>query len=369
MSQSKTNLSVIMPSYNHHQYIGQAIESVLGQTYQDFEFLIVDDCSTDNSAEVILGYNDPRIRTFFSKKRMGAVGALQFLLSRAEGSYIALLNSDDYWHPSKLLEQMIHMEEYPQTDICFTQALMVDRIGQLINEATFDSSNIFLQGNKTRAQWLRYFWDHGNCLCHPSVLAKRDCYTASDLFNAGLRQLPDFDAWVRLVQKHNIYIIQKPLVYHRRFGGKIENTSAQSKENTLRLMNEYTWIMKGMITQIDDREFIDGFSDLFIRKGAQEKIDLACERFFLLSSRHGFGCRLSSVAMWYFFENASDQAFISCMQESYNYSLEDFYRYTGSFDFGDDCYISQEGQRAHLFIMKRLLRWIGRCIMFIMRRK
>ena len=361
-------ISVIMPSYNHQKYVGKAIESVLTQTYQEFEFLIVDDSSFDNSAEVIRGFNDPRMRTFFAKKRMGAVGSLQFLLSMVKGDYVALLNSDDYWADTKLEEQVAYIQENPQIDICFTQALMIDANGNLIKDRVFNSADLFLQKNRSKTQWVRYFWDHGNCLCHPSILVKRECYAIPGLFNVSLRQLPDFYAWVRLVQKHSVYIIQKPLVYHRRLSGRIENTSARSHSNSVRMKNEYAWIMNDMITRIDDLEFIDAFSDLFVRKKAQEKMELVCERFFLLSSRGVFDYLFRIAAMWYFFEKASNPDFILCLKENYKYSLEDFYRFTGNLDFEDGCNLMLKGRKIYSVGINRFL-YVIRCrLEAIMRR-
>lgn len=78
-------------------------------TYLNYELLITDDCSSYGSVGVIQGYSNPRIRTFFLREHLGAVGILPLLLSQAEGTYIALLNSDDYWDMAKLSEQMDHM--------------------------------------------------------------------------------------------------------------------------------------------------------------------------------------------------------------------------------------------------------------------
>ena len=94
---SNKKISVIIPSYNHSKFLKKAVDSVLNQSYKNFELIILDDCSTDNSKKIINSYQDKRIIKYFNEKNVGAVNALNQLISMATGEYIALLNSDDYW--------------------------------------------------------------------------------------------------------------------------------------------------------------------------------------------------------------------------------------------------------------------------------
>ena len=104
-------VSVIMPSYNTAQYIGESIRSVLEQTYTNLELIIVDDCSTDNTEEIVRGFDDPRIRFFKNEKNSGAAISRNYALSEAKGKWIAFLDSDDLWTPDKLEKQIRFMEE------------------------------------------------------------------------------------------------------------------------------------------------------------------------------------------------------------------------------------------------------------------
>ena len=98
-------VSVVMPSYNHKQFVGKAIESVLKQTYTNFEFIIADDGSSDGSWDVISQYQDPRIK-FLKYDENTAFGALEYAYGMAKGDYIATLASDDMWK-EELLEKYI----------------------------------------------------------------------------------------------------------------------------------------------------------------------------------------------------------------------------------------------------------------------
>lgn len=94
-------VSVIMPAYNHEKYVGEAIESVLNQTFEDFEFIIINDGSTDGTESVIKSYNDPRI-SYYAQKNMDAPHTINKGLSLAKGKYTSIINSDDMYHPERL---------------------------------------------------------------------------------------------------------------------------------------------------------------------------------------------------------------------------------------------------------------------------
>ena len=104
-------VSIIMPSYNSAKYIAASMESVLAQTYADWELLIVDDCSTDNTVEIIRSFDDPRIRLFINEKNAGAAMSRNRALREAKGKWIAFLDSDDLWVPEKLAKQVAFMEK------------------------------------------------------------------------------------------------------------------------------------------------------------------------------------------------------------------------------------------------------------------
>ena len=107
-------VSVIMASYNHEQFVGRAIQSVLDQTFQDFEIIVTDDASPDGTADVIRSFQDPRISVEqFERNRQDS--ARNRCLARATGDYISILNSDDEFHPRKLEEQVAWLDAHPET--------------------------------------------------------------------------------------------------------------------------------------------------------------------------------------------------------------------------------------------------------------
>ncbi len=111
-------ISVIMPVYNADQFVGEAIESILSQTFDDFEFLIIDDCSEDSSSQIISRYNDPRIRLLKNQKNIGVARTLNKGLSLARGRYVARMDADDVSIAKRFSRQFEHMERFPDVDIC-----------------------------------------------------------------------------------------------------------------------------------------------------------------------------------------------------------------------------------------------------------
>lgn len=225
-------ISVVIPSYNHGPYLKQCVDSVLNQTFDKIEILIGDDCSTDNSREIISSYNDVRIKTYFSSTNCGGSANLNKLIDLASGEYIALLNSDDYWEPDKLEKQYEFMNNNKQYAACFTWVQYIDEKGK----KSFPN-NVFIQENKTQVEWLRYFLDSGNCICHPSMLIRKQVYDEIGKYNVKYRQIPDFVLWIKLIQKYPIYIIPEKLVNFRWLDG-FKNASGNSVTNLNRYYYE-----------------------------------------------------------------------------------------------------------------------------------
>ena len=208
-------VSVIMPSYNHAKFIDAAIQSILDQTFQDYEIVITDDCSTDNSIEKIKKFTDPRIRLFHFAVNQGAASAANNSIREAQGKYIALLNSDDVFVPDRLEKQVRYLEEHPEIGAVFGQIELIDEEGRILDDKSHLYNTLFLQDNRSRQEWLRYFFYHGNCLCHPTMMIRRACYDSVGLYDERMAGLPDFDLWVRLTMKYEINILPDVLLRFR----------------------------------------------------------------------------------------------------------------------------------------------------------
>jgi glycosyltransferase involved in cell wall biosynthesis len=209
-------VSVILTSFNHEKYIGEAIESVLNQTFVDFELIIWDDASSDGSWAIIKSYSDRRIRAFRNDENQRAIfGILKAIFEVATGDYIAMHHSDDVWASNKLETQVAYLDSHPEIGAVFSDALAIGEDGSALADAEHPYFNIFNQRNKTRFEWLRFFFSHGNALCHPSLLIRKGCYADCGAYRQGFGQLGDLDMWMRLCLKYEIHVVQEKLVRFR----------------------------------------------------------------------------------------------------------------------------------------------------------
>lgn len=315
-------VSVVLPAYRHEQFVGPAIESVLSQSFSDFELLIGDDASPDGTVDVIRSYQDPRIRFFPHHINYGATFNHRFLLERAQGEYVALINSDDLWLPGKLEKQVRYLDEHPEVVMCSCWAKFIDENG----EDLYIADNVFEQPNRTQEEWIEYFFLHGNCICHPGVLIRREVYERLNYYHLALRQLPDFEMWVRMIREGEFYIFQEPLVAHRRFIGKGENTSTPKIENSIRDVMESYYVLSEYLEDLPDDLFCRTFRKHFQNQRASTAVELRCERFFLLASgRYYMGEIYKQAAVMYFFRHY-DMEMAKVLREQYQYMLSDFYQ-------------------------------------------
>ena len=142
-----------MPSYNHEKYISESIESVLNQSFKDFELIILDDCSKDNSQDIITTYQkkDARIRALFHKKNMGIAKTANDLLAEAKGKYVAFTSSDDVWEKSKLEKQLVILDR--------DDSLIVWSEGEIIDSESKPKGYTFasMHGAVEKKKERRYF--------------------------------------------------------------------------------------------------------------------------------------------------------------------------------------------------------------------
>ncbi len=225
-------VSVVMSAYNLERFVGETIESVLRQTYADFEFIIVDNGSADNTAATIRNYADSRIKLLTEPINLGPSLGVDRAIQHSQGKYVALLAADDLWMPEKLARQVAYLNENPETGGVFTGVRLIDEMGHAFTDSTNYYYKIFEQPNRSRYEWLRHFFRHGNCLCAVSSLIRRTSVNG-EWYRAEMLQLSDFELWIRVVLQSDIHIIQEPLTCFRIRSGEA-NTSGSRMDVGMR---------------------------------------------------------------------------------------------------------------------------------------
>ncbi|MCB0207878.1 MAG: glycosyltransferase [Anaerolineae bacterium] len=181
-------VSVIIPAYNQGDYLAEAIESVLTQTYPHFEIVVVDDGSTDNTAEVAQSYSDPRVRYIY-RENGGLSAARNTGLEHASGELITFLDSDDLFLPEKLSVLITAMDNNPAVGLAAGQAIMIDdqsrRLDKMIDSPLPENQAQLLLGNPIHVG---------------SVVVKREWLAQVEPFDESFRACEDWDMWIRLAK-------------------------------------------------------------------------------------------------------------------------------------------------------------------------
>lgn len=231
-------VSVILTSFNHEKYIREAMDSVLNQSFTDFELIIWDDASTDDSWSVINSYSDQRIKAFRNEENKRPIfGVIKAISEVATGEYIAMHHSDDVWELDKLEKQVAYLDVHPGIGAVFSNALAIAEDSSPLADEKHSYFNMFDQPNRTRHEWLRFFFISGNALCHPSVLIRRACYEDCGLYRYGFAQLGDFDMWMRLCLKYEIHVLPERLIRFRVRDNEA-NASGNRPETRIRVTYE-----------------------------------------------------------------------------------------------------------------------------------
>jgi glycosyltransferase involved in cell wall biosynthesis/predicted SAM-dependent methyltransferase len=222
-----------MPSYNHADYVAAAIRSIQQQSFQDFEIVVTDDGSTDGTPDIIAAFNEPRLKLKHFAANRGAAVATNDAIGRCNGEYLALLNSDDVFMPHKLERQVAFLDANPHIGAVFGYAEIIDKDGKRPDPGSPFNASVFEVENRSQIQWLRHFFLAGNCLCHPTMMIRRQCYDKVGTYDARFASLPDLHMWMRLVAAYPIHVLPEVLIGFRELPNA-GNASAARLDGVLR---------------------------------------------------------------------------------------------------------------------------------------
>lgn len=201
-------VSIIMPSYNTAQYIRQSIQSVLAQTYLNWELIIVDDCSSDNTENVVSVFlNDNRIKFLKNERNSGAAVSRNRALREARGKWIAFLDSDDLWEPEKLEKQIAFMENH-EYHFSYTNYIEIDE------ESVPNGKSVTGPKRISKHGMYNYCWM--GCL---TVMYDADAVGLIQI--ADIKKNNDYAIWLKVCKKANCYLLNETLARYRIRNGSI----------------------------------------------------------------------------------------------------------------------------------------------------
>ncbi len=199
----KPKISVVMPVYNGQKYLRSAVDSIISQTFTDFEYIIIDDGSTDNTSKILSSYTDHRIMVITHPKNLGIVKSLNEGLARSKGDYIARMDADDISVPDRLEQQYRYMSENDDVVVCAGNIKSINEDGSIISGSWWSKESAHIEWS--------LIW--GNVIPHPTVMLKKSALP-KDMYR-DYKYAEDYDLWLRMSGKGEIFRLDNVLVYYR----------------------------------------------------------------------------------------------------------------------------------------------------------
>lgn len=201
-----------MTVFNGERYLREAIQSILDQTYTNFFFLIVDDCSSDRTPKLLRSYNDERIQVITNKRNLGVTDSLNIGLTEINTEYIARMDADDISLPERLEEQMRIIEGNKNASLVVNSYYLIDESGR---ETGISAPSI--------VEPIEDFY------CGPSMFMKKECVQKAGNYRSFFKYSQDYDLYLRLLEEGEVLTIVKPLYKHRRHSSSISTTKRQEQ--------------------------------------------------------------------------------------------------------------------------------------------
>jgi len=233
---SAPRVSVIIPTYNRGWTIERTVDSVLAQTFRDFELIVVDDGSQDDTADILAGYGtDIRV---IRQPNAGVSAARNTGIRAAGGEFIAFLDSDDYWLPEKLHVQIAYLDAHPAAVICQTEEIWI-RNGKRVNPKKVHKKP---SGRIFRASLAL-------CLVSPSaVMLRRELFDEIGGFDETLPACEDYDIWLRISAHYPVYLVHTPLII--KTGGHADQLSRMVGLDRYRIRSIEKLLADGKLTRL-----------------------------------------------------------------------------------------------------------------------
>lgn len=316
-------VSIYINAYNEEKFISDTIKSVLNQTYKNLEIIVVDDCSTDKTLEIVRSFDDPRIKIYKNDINMNIPYSCNKGISFAEGDYIAHIDADDIWYPDKLEKQISFLESNPEYGACFTWSDVIDADGNPANDLYPETKSVYAIKNMAQAEMFRYLIENSNHFSHSAFAAKVEIVKKLGYHDVSTLFLHDFDCWLRLLTICPVYVLQEPLSAVRKHN---DNNSTMSEEKFISHDTEFVRIINNAVEICPDELFLNAFSDKLRLSGPHTHEETELEKAFFLID--GVLCLKKNPILGInkLSELLKSEKYIELAKNKFNFSLNDFYK-------------------------------------------
>ena len=279
MPNEKPKVSICIPNYNYARFIGDAIQSALEQTYKNFELIIVDNCSTDNSEEVIKSFSDPRIRFYKNDRTIHGIRNWNRCLSLAHGEYITLLHADDKLTPNSIEKRVEILDRNPNVGLVYSACTIIDGKGTVTGEfRPYDRDYIinedYIKSGEDEFKRL-VFRDY---IPVPTVMVRKECYDVLGDFSEEYSYCPDWGMWLRIALNYDVSFISEPLGYYRIHGAADSDSYLLDRRMDIG-MDRYKMFKIIFSNLPPDKKYLSSFEQEALKEVARYIINRAFEDF------------------------------------------------------------------------------------------
>lgn len=277
-------ISIITPTYNREAFLPAAIESVLAQSYKEFELIIVDDGSTDNSRELINTYaeKDSRVRYLYQENQRQSV-ARNYALSIAKGDFICFLDSDNYWPHDKLEKSLKAFEQYPDADIVYGDCITIDEQGNELHR-----NNMRRYSGKIAALLLK-----DNFVSMNTTMTRRKCFNEMGGMSGKRRVADDYDLWLKFSARYRFQYIPEFLAYYRVMENQISSNKKLRFETNENIILDF---LAAYPDVVNEQEKKAGLTAFYTRKARHYAASDKKEAYSAI--RTALGINPFSLGVW-----------------------------------------------------------------------
>jgi hypothetical protein len=211
-SPDRPPVSVCIPTYNRSRYLGEAVESALNQSLRDFELVVVDNCSTDETPEIAAAFaaKDPRVRYVRNPSNLGLVRNFNRCIELAAGEFVAILHDDDVYLPDMLATTVRALRAHPEAAFAYGAAEEIDDGGRVVGLRRWRTGDAVLAPAEAFAQLLAF-----NSVPPPAVLVRASAYASVGGYDPNVGPAIDWDLWLRMARRHSVVYVDQVVAQYR----------------------------------------------------------------------------------------------------------------------------------------------------------
>lgn len=316
-------VSVYINAYNEERFIEATLKSVAEQTYKNLEIIVIDDCSTDRTNEIVKSFGDSRIKLYKNDENMHMSYSCNRGAALASGDYIAHVDADDTWAPDFVEKQVAFLEEHSEYGACFSHSSIIDENGNPANDRYPADKHVYELANMPQRAMFRYLIDNSNHLSHSAYIARAEVVKKLKKYDHSLRYLQDYEHWLHLLLICPIYIFSEPLSFVRKHSS---NGSELNAEQRIAHDTEFVRTIKNAIAACPDDYFLEAFEDRLKLKGPHTHEEVELEKAFFLTDGVYYLKTNPVLATERLAELFRDEEYIKLASKKFGFTINDFYK-------------------------------------------